>query len=314
MSLAGRAWAWNDYGHELAAAIAWQEMTPEVRTRVTTILKAHPQYDLLSEKCPKGFDPNQYVFMRAATWPDMVRDRKNPLQQTEHKGPWHYVNIPIELGGTKGGVPSMDWKPGTNPENIVQAIAKCEADLKDPKVPDADKAKRLCWVEHLVGDIHQPLHAVSLFSPQFPPPQGDQGGNLFFVSVSGSPEKLHALWDGMLGKSTDAAAIAARAKKLTADPAFSRKALAPKLADASPESWARDSAAIAKSEAYRNGDLKGAKGGKSPDQPGEVVPPLPDDYRTRAEKVSEPRIVLAGYRIANAVGDSLGAAPPSGRR
>ncbi len=28
------------------------------------------------------------------------------------------------------------------------------------------------WVFHLVGDVHQPLHTVALFTTQFPPPEG----------------------------------------------------------------------------------------------------------------------------------------------
>jgi hypothetical protein len=294
------ALAWNDYGHQLSAAIAWQELKPEIRTKVSTILKAHPQYDLLSERCPSGFDLDQFVFMRASTWPDMVRDRGNPLQRTEHKGPWHYINLPIELGSVKGPQPKLEWKPGAEPENIVQAIAKCEADLKDDQVTTEEKSKRLCWVLHLVGDIHQPLHAVSLFSPQFP--TGDQGGNLFFVAVDGSPEKLHALWDNALGKSRDSAAIAARARKLTDAAALDMKRTpGDRKRQSSPAEWAQESKTHATYDAYLNGELKGAKGGRDPDQAGGPVPALPQDYRGKAEKVSEKRIVLAGYRMAERV-------------
>lgn len=48
------------------------------------------------------------------------------------------------------------------------------------------------FLVHLVGDIHQPLHTVSLWDNQFP--KGDQGGNLFAISFQ-NISNLHALWD-----------------------------------------------------------------------------------------------------------------------
>lgn len=48
------------------------------------------------------------------------------------------------------------------------------------------------FLVHLVGDIHQPLHSVSLWNHQFP--NGDQGGNRFIVSFQ-NMTNLHAVWD-----------------------------------------------------------------------------------------------------------------------
>ena len=55
-----------------------------------------------------------------------------------------------------------------------------------------------CWLFHLVGDVHQPLHTVSLFKTKYP--DGDRGGNLVFVRAkrSGAILDLHQLWDGLL--------------------------------------------------------------------------------------------------------------------
>lgn len=49
------------------------------------------------------------------------------------------------------------------PINILTALASNESVVKG----DNDAARRaiaLSWLFHLVGDIHQPLHAVQLFS------------------------------------------------------------------------------------------------------------------------------------------------------
>lgn len=51
---------------------------------------------------------------------------------------------------------------------------------------------------HYIGDIHQPLHASSRYTKDFP--DGDEGGNGFLVTIKGNSEitNLHALWDSVL--------------------------------------------------------------------------------------------------------------------
>jgi S1/P1 nuclease len=52
----------------------------------------------------------------------------------------------------------------------------------------------LAWLFHLMGDIHQPLHAIQLFSREYP--NGDRGGIEMCVraSFNGAPIELHRLW------------------------------------------------------------------------------------------------------------------------
>lgn len=54
---------------------------------------------------------------------------------------------------------------------------------------DAERLTALKWVIHLVGDLHQPLHAGF---------KGDKGGNLYQVRAFGRGTNLHSLWDGAL--------------------------------------------------------------------------------------------------------------------
>ncbi len=58
----------------------------------------------------------------------------------------------------------------------------------------------LCWVLHLTGDVHQPLHTTSLITEQYPLPKGDEGGNKFFIRVTpnSSGINLHSFWDGLI--------------------------------------------------------------------------------------------------------------------
>jgi len=49
------------------------------------------------------------------------------------------------------------------PVNILTALAENEGVVKNENDPEP-KAITLAWLFHLVGDIHQPLHAVQLFT------------------------------------------------------------------------------------------------------------------------------------------------------
>lgn len=37
--------AWNDFGHMLSARLAYAQLSPEAKERLTAILKKHPQYE-----------------------------------------------------------------------------------------------------------------------------------------------------------------------------------------------------------------------------------------------------------------------------
>lgn len=50
------------------------------------------------------------------------------------------------------------------------------------------------YLVHVVGDIHQPLHSVSLFNETFP--SGDRGGNSLKITLlNGTVQNLHSFWD-----------------------------------------------------------------------------------------------------------------------
>ncbi len=301
---AAPAWAWNDTGHRLVAMIAWEDLTPAARAKYAGILKQHPRYneDLLTD-LPKDSDPDLFAFGMAATWPDIVRSFSNPMHAAYNHPAWHYVDIPYSIGGQAVNIP-VDPTPG--PHNIIEALAANTAALRDPKTPVKDQAVALCWVLHLCGDIHQPLHAVELFSPQFP--SGDQGGNAIVVlrepPYPDSQIKLHTLWDQLPGVYKSDATIRMLATGLRADPRFSRSALKDSLAITDPTKWAQESHDLAIQYAYLNGNLKGASAtaagagnAKSPDAP--QIPGLPAGYLKQAEDVAMLRIVLAGYRTAD---------------
>ena len=149
----------------------------------------------------------------------------------------------------------------------------------------------LCWLFHLVGDVHQPLHTVALFTPDYP--EGDRGGNLAFVRVreGGQILNLHSLWDGLIIGSQRFQDVRNEATKLRLRPDLAREKL-PELKEKRFERWAEaESFELAKRVVYRDGKVTG-----SPVR--DAAPVLPDGYTDEAKAVAERQIVLAGYRLA----------------
>ena len=192
---AGPGLAWNRAGHMVMGAIAYDELqrtSPATVARVVAILRQHPQYESRWKPQLTGMseqDQERLLFMLAARWPDDIRGDSafdHPM--------WHYIDYPYKPPGQPPSVPA----PPPDKENMVAAFQRNVAVVQSA-APDAEKAVALCWIFHLLGDSHQPLHAVSLFTTQFP--DGDRGGNLFFIRPdpsSSATQNLHAYWDNIL--------------------------------------------------------------------------------------------------------------------
>jgi len=56
-----------------------------------------------------------------------------------------------------------------------------------------EKSLLMRYLIHVLGDIHQPLHASTLVNEKFP--DGDQGGNLFLIKYNENIGNLHKLFD-----------------------------------------------------------------------------------------------------------------------
>ena len=284
---AGPASAWNGGGHMVTGAIAYallERDAPEILAKAVAVLQAHPQYAKLwkvdCEARPES-ERGLYLFLMAGRWADDIR-------RTDYDRPkWHYTNYGFKPAGqpdtVKAGLPDPE-------QNIVLAYALNFDKLKAG--PEAvDRAVPICWLFHLVGDVHMPLHACSLHTEVYP--DGDRGGNSFFVKVGpdGKGINLHYFWDGLITGSTDFRTVKNLATELRLRPEFARDKLT-ELSEESFENWAKlESFELAKSVAHRNGTLNGGTGEFSAVE-------LPADYPKAAKAVAERRGVLAGYRIA----------------
>jgi hypothetical protein len=303
-----RAWGWLSTGHRIVAYVAWYDLTPTAQSRAVEILKQHPRFqqDLL-EDVPTGtsdFDAQRYAFASAATWPDMVRSFSNPMHAAFNHPNWHYIDLPFAINGQP--VPPKPHPAGSAPTDILEALDKNVADLKDPAVSGANKAVALCWILHLCGDIHQPLHCASLYSPQFP--NGDQGGNAIIVlrepPYPDSRANLHFVWDSLPGNYLSRNFEEYIAQGLRNDPEFTRQRLAPQLNVKDFSAWAGESHDLAVQYAYLNGQIKGLDVRAAKD-PNAVIPGLPAGYVAQAEQIARRRLILGGYRTADLLNSIL---------
>lgn len=284
--------AWNYSGHCIVAEIAYQRLTPPARARVDQMIREHPDYNRIFTQGAAGGikdDPAalaRYAFVHAAPWPDLIIYNDNrfydelapnaqptPLlpgfpDMMRHRA-WHYFDNGISGDGT----PVIEQQP----PHLMTELPRLLAEIGNADSRQA--AYDLPWLEHLAGDVHQPLHLTSRFLKS--QPTGDAGGNFVFVEPG---RNLHSLWD-------DAAAprdlsyddIVRYAREITAD----YPASAPLSLD--PVEWAAESFELDKSTVYTFGLETGSK---------EHALILPPWYEETAKKIAHQRVALAGYRLA----------------
>lgn len=294
--------AWNSLGHKVVAEIAWQQLSPEQRQSIVDTLRRHPQFDrdfvvIMDDDAAKGDKATQdhWIFQHAATWPDIIRNDK------EYDRPeWHYIDLPLFLdindrGTFAGKLPAniaTDYPTKVPREhyNVVQAIAHCRSVFKANPSPGV-RAMVYCWLFHLVGDIHQPLHSTALFNAaRFP--KGDRGGNEIPLKNGGN---LHKLWDNLLGRDSRMRDVTKAVAELS-DRSKYGDVWSSAGTSMEPLEWANESHFICESVVYSDSILDAARAaGTEKLQPIE----LPDSYYPAAGRESRKRIIAAGLRLAN---------------
>jgi hypothetical protein len=156
---------------------------------------------------------------------------------------------------------------------------------------DDVKSYDVVWLEHLVGDIHQPLHATSRFTKNHP--GGDAGGNDVAFCERPCRDELHAYWDGLLGNSRSIQTLETQGQTLLAKPKPAG------AADLKPADWVKGSLALAKSKVYVSPI-------SDDNDPSVKISPRPDAaYEENAKETAQGQVLLAGYRLANLLNHDL---------
>lgn len=222
MAFANNALAWNSHGHMVIAAVAWDQLKPTARAEILRLLKLNPDYESWIAGVTENLE--ETVFLRAATWPDNIKKEAN-YQDDPRSGPdasrnigyadhlrhryWHFVDKPFSTDGTT--------LPPVATPNVATQITFFRQVIADRGAPDDVRSYDLTWLIHMVGDIHQPLHAVTRYTAA--DPDGDKEGMKVVVCDPACNSSLHVLWSDALGSTIDVAPVIRQAAALPPAPA-----------------------------------------------------------------------------------------------
>ena len=265
-------------GHFIVARIAEREIMNEPFYQ--------PMMHLLGMLQPFTRETN-HPFVEAASWPDEVK-----YLGWKAMNAWHYDNKYIDGSKllSKTEIKAKNLKE--NPIDIVSSINDCKTTLRNVKWSYTDsrlgKSIMLRMLIHLIGDIHQPLHACTLVNDDFP--KGDVGGNAFVIDMPGA-RNLHTYWDRCLKKySTLSSPLNERHfEKLEgyvdqivqnyprSDPAISKRVKVQSVAE-----WARESVKYCISNVYQGIHLYGAPSAL---------------YKEKNFAFIDEQLAVAGYRL-----------------
>jgi hypothetical protein len=306
------AYAWNALGHKVVAEIAWRQLDPPTRQQIVDTLRRHPRFDTdfmakMEDDVLRGdkAKQDQWIFQHAATWPDIARSLPAGERSKYDRPSWHYINFPLyldqsdrrTLGNLKINL-AVDYTLNEDKKNlnILQAIKYSRSSVGG-KVGLETQALAYCWLMHLVGDIHQPLHSVSFYSTN-QLPKGDRGGNEIDL-VRG--DDLHSVWDNLLGRQYYMRDVEKSLVELSDQKRFGDVwESAARVSD--PLKWAQESRQLCEFFVYAPVILDAIRA--SPPGMKLAKIKLPESYFKAAGEHARRRIVAAGIRLGKVLQDT----------
>ena len=156
------ALGWGYDGHRIVAIIAADNLTPAAQTHVANILRVPPTQTAIA-------------MANASVRPDSEFRDEDPATV-----PWHFINLCLQDRRTDVRARC----PGGN--CVTGKIDEYSKRLKERDYDRWGAAGDLAFLIHLVGDIHQPLHAAN---------NADRGGGCVMVDSHPPAKDLHEAWD-----------------------------------------------------------------------------------------------------------------------
>jgi hypothetical protein len=286
--------AWHAQGHMMVAEAAWQRLSPQARKRAKALMKLNPSYSTWVAGVPAA-QRAERAFVMASIWPDAIKKAGSGYTMDGNKptGPesafnkgytdkrqhryWHFIDEPFSTDGS----PTEPF-PSVNAEERIKLFTQT---IASPSATKRLKSYDLVWLIHLVGDVHQPLHATTRFIAG--EPDGDRGGNNVKLTCCGGD--LHTFWDAAPGDNNDPLVAIQAAASLPIP--------AQQLAIINdPDVWVHESFELAKSDVYKSPPI-GATDGPFDISVG--------TYQADAQRLALDRVALAAARLANLIEENL---------
>src|SRR5262245_22387414 len=127
--------AWNAVGHMTVAKIAYDDLSPAQQKQALKLLARHPHYErYLTKNRPGAVPVQEWVFLRAATWPDYVRgpmrpEKPDPAVVRYHRPDDHFADFPVFAKGAKAAfVAKVRAMPARH--DVVCALMQRVAELR----------------------------------------------------------------------------------------------------------------------------------------------------------------------------------------
>lgn len=152
------AFAWGQNGHRIIGEIAAHRISGKTHAEIELIL-------------------GNENLAQASTFADEQRSNPAVFWQNE-AGPYHYVTVPEAKAYADVGPPREG--------DAISALERFAATVRNPSASQEDRALALRFIIHIVGDLHQPLHAGN---------GTDRGGNDVKVRWFEDETNLHSVWD-----------------------------------------------------------------------------------------------------------------------
>ena len=300
---AGQAWGVN--GHAMVADIAMKILS-DPATGAPATVAALQRLLPFAHDVDSGTLPVKTI-ADIASAPDSYRAGPHP-ETTQ----WHFVDIPLQAAGYDAARDchfSVDGTASVPEETcIVAKLPEMVAILADKSKSDQERGLALAFVVHLVGDIHQPLHAEN---------DNDKGGNDRKFTWRGGtmPTNLHTVWDSTLIDEQFGLPVAHKDPdpnknyKVDLGPAAEAiKRLSPAACPDKPGDWAHagitgDMKATVKAWAEESHKLAPAA---YTNLPAGFPTGWEDSYANYADSVIDCQLQKAGARLAEVLREALG--------
>ena len=293
-ALMATAQAWGPVGHRAVGGIADRLLDEQARAQVALLLADDRDKD--------GNLSGRTTLAEVSNWADEIR--RTPADRPLR----HFDDVPA-----CGSIPAAaSWCPA-NGECASQQIPELLAVLRDSTHSGRERNEALKWLVHLVGDIHQPLHAASnIYSAGVLDEEGhatDRGGNDVIVVLAGvktrGKRELHGVWDNDLVNLSLGLRVTNRAGPT--DAMFDRlaqeaRAIRPSRLAGSALDWTMESNALARRVAYNFTGFRC-------NQPVNGIVVLDKSYIDTAMQIIPQQLEVAGARLAALLNANLGNGP-----
>ncbi len=273
------AFGWWETGHRTVARIAASHLTPAARIRLAKILNAPDNVDAIADALALG-----------STWADETK------KQT-HTEDWHFIDLTLQ--DSRSDIPKRCKDDNCVVARIRLFTAQLVAHKTDGRWSELDALR---FLVHFVGDVHQPLHAIS---------DADLGGNCERVDPPIDQAKnIHALWDGGIVNAMDASDTAL-ASNINSYIASLSEGARDRFSSGSTEDWTWESHELARKLVYEKLGIptepvlfpKGCA-----EAPAEITgfkAPVDALYVDDMKPVVRDQLAKAGLRLARVLNESL---------